>query len=147
MKKNIMMRIASILFVAVLMTTSAVSGTFAKYTSQATGTATVTIAKWSFKVGGADIAKTNTITFNLFNTNHTNVTNGKIAPGTSGSFQFALVNASEVTAKYTIKLSQSKSVPLKFSTDDSKWYSAADFSASANIAMNNGTANPTIYWK
>ena len=39
MKKNTMMRIASVLLVAVLLSTCAISGTFAKYTSQYTGSA------------------------------------------------------------------------------------------------------------
>ena len=68
MKRNIMMRLASILLVAVLMTTGAVSGTFAKYTSQATASDSVTVAKWAFKVGTTDIATTKNFSFNLFTT-------------------------------------------------------------------------------
>ena len=158
MKKNLPLRIASVLLVAVLMTSSAVSGTFAKYASEATGTATVEIAKWSFKVGGTDIATSaqKTVTFGLFdtlkNTGATNVTKGKIAPGTKGSFQLTLVNASEVTATYKITLQQTgnTAVPIKFSTldttDASKWKSASEFSYSENIAIGE-TKYPTIYWK
>ena len=48
MKKNVMMRVASALLVAVLMTTCAISGTFAKYTSKTTDTATARVAKWGW---------------------------------------------------------------------------------------------------
>lgn len=46
MKKNVMMRVASILLVLVLMSTSAISGTFAKYVSEAEAGATARVAKW-----------------------------------------------------------------------------------------------------
>ena len=48
MKKNRMMRLASLLLVLVLMTSSVVGGTFAKYTSQATTTDTARVAKWGW---------------------------------------------------------------------------------------------------
>ena len=48
MKKNRMMRLASILLVCVLLTTSVISGTFAKYTSEATGGDVARVAKWGW---------------------------------------------------------------------------------------------------
>lgn len=48
MKKNRMMRLASILLVCVLLTTSVISGTFAKYTSTATASDTARVAKWGW---------------------------------------------------------------------------------------------------
>ena len=158
MRKNRMMRAASALLVAVLMTTGAVSGTFAKYTSQATASDSVTVAKWAFKVGTTDIATTKNFSFNLFTTindtgntaDETDVVNAKIAPGTAGSFQFSLQNISEVTAKYTITLAQTQTssavVPIEYSTDKTNWYSASNFSTTANVAIN-ATATPTIYWR
>ena len=159
MKRNIMMRIASILLVAVLMTTGAVSGTFAKYTSQATASDSVTVAKWAFKVGTTDIATTKNFSFNLFTTindtgntaDETDVVNAKIAPGTAGSFQFSLQNISEVTAKYTITLAQTQTssavVPIEYSTDKTNWYSASNFSTTPTNLAINATATPTIYWR
>ena len=140
------------------MTTGAVSGTFAKYTSQATASDSVTVAKWAFKVGTTDIATTKNFSFNLFTTINdtgntaaeTDVVNAKIAPGTAGSFQFSLQNISEVTAKYTITLAQTQTssavVPIEYSTDKANWYSASNFSTTANVAIN-ATATPTIYWR
>ena len=50
MKKNVMMRVASALLVAVLMTTCAISGTFAKYTTSDSATDSARVAKWGVTV-------------------------------------------------------------------------------------------------
>ena len=50
MKKNKMMRIASILMVAVLVSTCAVSGTFAKYVTSDSGKDTARVAKWGVSI-------------------------------------------------------------------------------------------------
>ena len=111
MKKNKMMRIASVLLVAVLLSTCAISGTFAKYTSAGSVTATATLATWDIKLEGSAIA--NDVAFNLVdtttwtNTNETagaapTVTTDKIAPGTSGSGKVVLKNDSEVAAEIVV---------------------------------------------
>lgn len=50
MRKNKMMRLASALLVAVLLTTCAISGTFAKYVTSANSTDTARVAKWGVTV-------------------------------------------------------------------------------------------------
>lgn len=50
MKKNAMMRVASIMLVLVLMTSSVISGTFAKYVTSGTGTDSARVAKWGVTV-------------------------------------------------------------------------------------------------
>ena len=50
MKKNRMMRAASALLVAVLMTTCTISGTFAKYVTEASAADTARVAKWGVEV-------------------------------------------------------------------------------------------------
>ena len=50
MKKNVMMRLASFLLIAVLISTSAISGTYAKYVTDGTGTDSARVAKWGVKV-------------------------------------------------------------------------------------------------
>ena len=169
MKKNKMMRLASILLVCVLLTTSVISGTFAKYTSSATATDTATVAKWSFTVGGTDIATAETFTVDLFSTaNELTGTNGVgadadtdvkadgklIAPGTGGSFTLALKNASEVTAKYTITLSSitANGVPLEFSTDGTTWVKASEVTdtnivVTSNLAIGAEATSTPIYWR
>ena len=50
MKKNTMMRLAAILLVSVLLTTSVIGGTFAKYTTSDNATDNARVAKWGIKV-------------------------------------------------------------------------------------------------
>lgn len=50
MKKNRMMRLASILLVCVLLTTSVISGTFAKYTTQDSASDMARVAKWGVEL-------------------------------------------------------------------------------------------------
>lgn len=53
MKKNVMMRLASFLLVAVLISTSAISGTYAKYVTSASGSDTARVAKFGVEVAVA----------------------------------------------------------------------------------------------
>ena len=53
MKKNVMMRLACFLLVAVLISTSAISGTYAKYVTTAEGKEEARVAKWGVQVGVA----------------------------------------------------------------------------------------------
>ena len=158
MKKNKMMRIASVLLVAVLMSTCAISGTFAKYVSTSTGSDTARVAKWDFTIGGTDITTSNTFTFDLFTTayDEENVDkdgNGSevvIAPGTTGSASVTLTNNSEVNANYAVDFSANENdVPLQWSKDGTAWVnSITDLNiANTAITMNGGTATITIHWK
>ena len=117
-------RILTLVLVLCMVSVCFLSGTVAKYTSTGTGTDTASVAKWKFTVESADIATTDTWTFDLFNTvnnlkvnpsddadNDDDVNDAAdndadtpqiIAPGTTGSFVIDLVNESEVTAKFGI---------------------------------------------
>jgi len=50
MKKNMMMRVASALLVAVLLSTCAISGTFAKYTTSDSDFESARVAKWGVTI-------------------------------------------------------------------------------------------------
>ena len=50
MKKNVMMRVASVLLICVLLTSSVISGTFAKYVTTDAGSDTAQVAKWGVVV-------------------------------------------------------------------------------------------------
>ena len=50
MKKNVMMRVASIMLVLVLMSSSVISGTFAKYVTQDKATDSARVAHWGVEV-------------------------------------------------------------------------------------------------
>ena len=126
MKKNVMMRVASILLVAVLLTTCAISGTFAKYVATTTGTDSARVAKWDMKINGTSF-NTATFTFDLFNTikdsdlttNESDIVpaDGQIiAPGTSGNFDLVITNASEVTAKFWFAFTsvETANIPIEY---------------------------------
>lgn len=128
MKKNKMMRIASVLLVAVLMTTCAISGTFAKYVTASSASDSARVAYWGF----------NGTTFaidNLFSATYTNVASNDskdvIAPGTSGSatFSFKPQNATAPEVAYKITVSTTGST------------CADDIAANENIQwkLDNGT--------
>lgn len=83
MRKNKMMRTASGLLVATLLTTSVISGTFAKYTTAASGTDSARVAKF-----GVTITTTGDMFANEYDTDNTTVatiTKSVIASGTTGA--------------------------------------------------------------
>ena len=161
MKKNKTMRIASVVMMAALLSTCAISGTFAKYTSASTGTATARVAKWDIRLGQSEQHMTDEFTFDLFNTTYDNeavksaTTDKVIAPGTTGSFEINIQNKSEVAAKYWIDFTEKKTdpnIPLQYSTDQMNWETDINKldikqEAAFELAIDT-TANPvTIYWK
>ncbi len=101
MKKNTMMRIASALLVLTLLSTCAISGTFAKYVTTATGDDSARVANWGFTTTTMNISN---LFANAYKYNETAAATGEestsvvgtssadvIAPGTAGSatFKFA----------------------------------------------------------
>ena len=127
-KENKTVKFAIIVLALTMIVLILVAGTYAKYTSSGTGNDTATVAKWSFKVGDKDITTaSDAFTFDLFKTikdtagaDESDVKSGKIiAPGTSGSFDIAIKNESEVNAKYTaaFELTNAGNIPVEFSTD------------------------------
>ncbi|MBR5306648.1 MAG: hypothetical protein IKU47_06985 [Oscillospiraceae bacterium] len=113
MKKNKMMRLASGLLVAVLITTSTISGTYAKYVTEASGTDSARVAKFGVTITAAeemfsDSYKDAKTTYNASeegdaitvqaDTEGTNV----VAPGTNGSLVgFAVTGTPEVDVRVT----------------------------------------------
>lgn len=85
MKKNKMMRLASVLLVVTLLTTSAISGTFAKYTTSNSGNDTARVAYWGFKNNTMNITD---LFSNVYDSTVKSLTD-VIAPGTAGSATFA----------------------------------------------------------
>ena len=87
MKKNTMMRIASVLMVAVLLSTCAISSTFAKYVSSDSATDTARIAKWGVTVDATGETAFATKYDNTAADNGVKVvsTEKVIAPGTNGT--------------------------------------------------------------
>lgn len=112
MKKNQMCRLASVLLILVLLTTSIVGSTFAKYTTEGSASDTARVAKWGVEVTatGTAFAKeydtddTNakaTITKSVITATGTGVDDKKlVAPGTSGDLLTAsIIGKPEVAVK------------------------------------------------
>lgn len=109
MKKNKTMRLASGLLVAVLLTTCAISGTFAKYVTSDSSEDSARVAKWGVSVVASGDQ--------MFNNEYTDTTNGLtvksvddkkvVAPGTSNEefdadgLTFTIEGKPEVAVKIT----------------------------------------------
>ncbi len=116
MKKNRMMRLASVLLVCVLLTTSIISGTFAKYTTQDSASDTARVAKWgvALQVMGKLYGETyeNAIVANDATTirvqanDHATADDYVVAPGTEGAdgFKVSLTGTPEVATQVTVEI-------------------------------------------
>ena len=147
MKKNTMMRVASALLVAVLMTTCAISGTFAKYTTADDATDKARVAKWGVEVTAFDNSS--------FKTEYTNTedtvtvkssTEDKlVAPGTEDAegVTFTISGTPEVATKATVEMTIMNDVFLKYTEDEEeKTYTPVVFTLSVKDA-NGGYSNYT----
>lgn len=139
---------AAILLLIVMVALIALSGTYAKYTAEVSGTATAKVAK--FDVGGVTSSS-----FNLFETIYevdattaeTHVDSGKIAPGTGGKFSVTLTNASEVAVSYDLEFVASNTdLPIEYSLDGETYKSASELGATG-ITLAEGNTDLTIYWR
>ena len=167
MKNNKTVKFMALVLFVTILAIILVSGTYAKYTTSATGSDFATVAKWSIKLGDEDIAKSTEKTFSIdlfstiTNTDGSEEKNVKktdgtlIAPGTMGSFTLlSLKNESEVNAKYSVTytLSNESGVPLEFTTnkdDESSWksdFTAVNISNEA-LATNATATTATVYWR
>ena len=104
MKKNVMMRVASVLLVAVMLTTCVISGTFAKYVTSDDATDTARVAKWGVTVS---------VEGTLFATTYKSVGNSNI-PGVSGDDAAALTVVSSDTDKLVAPGTQSNAKGFVF---------------------------------
>lgn len=123
MEKNRMMRLASALLILTLLTTCMISGTFAKYTTQATGEDTARVAKWGVTVNVtsdlfADAYKDTSVGYNETTaTVKASAENQNIvAPGTTGTGLGVTIGGTpEVSYEMKIKLDNTAKMPsLKY---------------------------------
>lgn len=154
MKKRNYALVVALLFVTVL-TGVVVFNTVAKYTSTVTKNGNVTVAKWNFATDNAG----DTYTISIAPTAATStLVNGKIAPGTNGSFDIAIVNTnSEVGAEVTVALgnvtaANSGTVPsgLKFYSDNAfqNEITPGTFTKTGKLSAGDATGlTTTIYWQ
>ena len=120
MKKNKMMRLASGLLVAVLLTTSTISGTFAKYTTQDKASDAARVAKWGVELqvagdlygskykdaANSNIASADNTNITVYGTDSTDADENIVAPGTlnNSGFSFKLNGKPEVNGTITTKI-------------------------------------------
>lgn len=82
-----------------------ISGTYARYTSTASGTVSVQVAKWAVKVNNTNIVETDTLTINFTEVANEFVVNNKIAPASQLYADFVIdPNGSEVAMDYSFTL-------------------------------------------
>ena len=113
MKKNTMMRIASVLLVAVLLSTCTISGTFAKYVTTDSGSDTARVAKWGVtaevsgnlfgKFYNSNAAETNKNSIVASSTNVASAdASNVVAPGTKNDSGLTVKIAGTPEVAYTI---------------------------------------------
>lgn len=134
MKKNRMMRAASALLVAVLLTTCTISGTFAKYVTSASATDSARVAKWGVDIvvegdlfydAYADVGTGNTETTWTANEAEATITvqadtdnTDVVAPGTkcADGLTFTISGTPEVDTQLTFLLTATKDIVLPAGT-------------------------------
>jgi hypothetical protein len=153
MKKNKMMRLASALLVAVLLTTCAISGTFAKYVTKAYGTDQARVAKWGFE--------TTLLTVDLFKDLYdggavdSNNTDKVIAPGTTNTCEIVLIpggqGAPEVKYHFDANIdivaantNDTLFAQLEWKLGDGAWGTFADLKAAINAQYDKDYAPNTL---
>lgn len=106
-KKNVkqMMLVLMILVIGLYF----ISGTYARYASAATGSASAAVAKWAVKVNTVDITQSDSLTLNFEEVENDNVVDGKIAPASELKSQLVIdPTDSEVAMDYIITLGDIK---------------------------------------
>lgn len=115
-RKSHVARLGVLALVLTLVTTSLLGGTMARYVTEVTGTATATVAAWSFKAntqGEKMTAIDLGATANRDSYTGATVKEGVIAPGTKGSFKIALDGSgSEVGIDYVVKIAAASDTTL-----------------------------------
>ena len=118
MRKNKMMRLASGLLVATLLTTSVISGTFAKYVTTNSGKDSATVAKFGVTINVADDMGLFKTTYDKTSEEEGNTVvsataNAKVvAPGTKGSMKFSISGTPEVATQLTVAVDNTTAIHL-----------------------------------
>lgn len=159
MKKNKMMRAASALMVATLLTTSVISGTFAKYTTKAEGNDDARVATWGFTQTTIELSdlfkEAYDSTINPTVKSSSNSTD-LIAPGTTGTGTFSFTYAGQQNAPevaYTFEVSTEGStcaddiknnLNIKWKLDSGEWGTWSDLITAIEALDGNVAANDPL---
>ena len=156
MKKNVMMRLASFLLVAVLISTSAISGTYAKYVTTASGEETARVAKWGVEVYvnalGDEVnglfaktyAKDSTTTIDTT----VSATDKVVAPGTKNEngITFSITGTPEVAVKLDVQIADGANRDVYLADGTYlDWTTGNDNTDTFVLATPNGSYRPLVY--
>ena len=154
MKKNAMLKIAAILLVAVLLTTCAISSTFAKYVTEGTlaTSETARVAAW-----GVEVSTTFTADDALFakeygagatpataTTNHVESTAFVVAPGTSNSMAIAAVATGTPEVSGTITITPTVTLGAGWVDDEGEFYCPVTFNGETLTATGANELTPIV---
>lgn len=159
MKENKTLKFIAFVLLVTVIAIILVAGTYAKYASSASGSDSAVVAKWDIKAGpaGEEVSITGDnaqVAFNLFDTildedgtTETDVTAGKIAPGTSGAFELSVKNDSQVNAEYGIAFDLGETtIPLEFRVNGGEW--SDSLASVATTALNmNASSIAKVEWR
>jgi len=124
MKKNKMMRLASCLLVAVLLTTSMISGTFAKYVTTNGGSDSASVAKFGVAINVNNDLGMFSTEYNKEDGAYKGTLSVKseasdqiVAPGTKGSMTFTITGKPEVATRVAVDFGEdTKAIQLAAGT-------------------------------
>lgn len=141
-KGNLLMGMLMLVVVGAYFT----AGTYAKYTSSVEKTGSATVAKWNFLTANT----TGTIDLNITPTaDASTLVAGKIAPGTSGSFDIDVSNAgSEVGINVSVTIETTNApTNLKFYSNEDKTTEITFGDPLTGVAAaGEDLTTKTIYW-
>ena len=120
MKKNKMMRLASAMMVMTLMTTSVISGTFAKYVSQTSASDNARVAKWGVTLSANGL---------LYSEMYKNLANGNVGTNTDTSVSVQTYNYSAETVAQSVVAPGTKNPGTAFT------FTVALMSFAASLAL------------
>lgn len=148
--KNKFMRIAAVMLMLCLVTTCAISGTFAKYTTEASGEDTARVAYWGWTGTTLTIDELFADTYDNVTTSVTN--ENLIAPGTTNSETFTItytdgkansgadIEAPEVAYKFVVSTTGSVCDATIQSNTNIKWsLICKETGVADNAIVNEGT--------
>lgn len=97
----------TIVVLAVFLLIAIIGGTYARYTSTASGNTTAQVAKWAVKINETDIVSGNEFTVDFTEVKNDNVVDGRIAPSSTLYADFEVdPTGSEVAIDYSFVLGE-----------------------------------------
>ena len=132
----------TLVVLAIFVLIAVIGGTYARYTSGATGSGTVNIANWHVEVGGQDISNDATKTFNLtFTADNDDTVGNKVAPGgTATAYVDVDLTGTEVSVDLQCVLTNDTNLKSVFGND----YASKVTVAFGALELLSGASNMTI---